>query len=77
MKLLPVHDSSVIKAQGYDPATNTLRVQLKSGKTYDYHDVPLEKYAAFTGARSPGAFWNSRIKSGHRVTQHEPKEPKA
>lgn len=76
MKLDPVSGSSVIKAKGYDPATGKLRVELHSGKTYDYEDVSLEKYAAFTGAASPGAFWNSRIKSGHtgREVHHKPKE---
>ncbi len=65
MKLDPVQGSSVIKAQGYDPATGKLRVELHSGKTYEYTDVSVDKYAAFTGAASPGAFWNAKIKSGH------------
>lgn len=69
MKLEPVHGSSVIKSQAYDPETATLRVELHSGKTYDYEGVSLEKYAAFTGAASPGAFWNSRIKSGHNHSE--------
>ncbi len=65
MKLDPVQGSEVIKAQGYDPGTGKLRVELHSGKTYEYDDVSVEKYAAFTGAASPGRFWNSKIKTGH------------
>ena len=74
MKLEPVQGSTVIQAQAYDPTTRKLRVQLHSGKVYDYHDVSLEKYAAFTGAASPGAFWNSKIKGFHNHTPVDPME---
>lgn len=65
--------SSALLAHGYDPETGTLRVQLHNGKTYEYEGVPVEKYVAFTGAASPGAFWNSRIKTGHQVRDVTPK----
>lgn len=68
MKMEPIQ-SSAITHHGYDPGTGKMRVTTHSGKTYEYDDVPLEKYAAFTGAASPGAFWNSRIKSGHQVRE--------
>lgn len=65
MKLDPVAGSSVIKAAGHDPATGKMRVHLHNGNTYEYGDVPLEKFAAFTGAASPGQYWNKRIKGAH------------
>jgi hypothetical protein len=64
MNLTPIK-SSAIKAHGHDPATGKMRVELHNGKVYEYDDVSLDKYAAFTGAASPGAFWNSKIKAGH------------
>lgn len=65
MKLTPVKGSSAIKAQAYDPETRTLRVQTHAGKVYEYDSVPMERYAAFTGAASMGHYWNSRIKPNH------------
>lgn len=59
--LTPV-DSSNLSAIGYDAATRTLRIEFKGGKsprTYDYHDVPAETYAALQDAPSKGGFWAS------------------
>lgn len=69
-------ESTALQAHGYDEASQTLRVQLHNGKVYDYHSVSLEKYAAFTGAESPGRFWNSRIKPIHAHTEIDPLERK-
>lgn len=74
MKLEPVKGSSAIQAQGYDPATGTLTVQLHNGKRYAYKDVSPEKYVAFTGAASMGSFWNSKIKSMHQHAELDPTE---
>lgn len=65
MQMNPVDGSTVIASHGHDPSTGKMRVTLKSGKTYEYDDVPLEKYAAFTGAKSMGAYWNQKIKAHH------------
>ena len=75
MKMEPI-ESSAITHHGYDTETGKMRVRTHSGKTYEYDGVSLEKYAAFTGAASPGAFWNSRIKSGHQVREIAPKGEK-
>lgn len=78
MDLTPIKGSSVLAAQGYDPATGTLRVQLRSGKIYEYSDVSVDRYAAFTGAMSPGTYWNSRIKANHVGREiAPPPKPKA
>lgn len=73
MKMTPVK-SSAITHHGYDPATNKMRVTTHSGKTYEYDDVPIDRYAAFTGAASPGSFWNSRIKANHTGREIAKKE---
>lgn len=57
--------SSAISALGYDPESRTLHVQFKTGKTYTHEDVPLEKVAALTGARSVGSYYNTRIRPRH------------
>lgn len=64
MKLSPIK-SSAIAAHGHDPQTGKMRVQLHNGRIYEYDDVGLDKYAAFTGSASPGKFWNDKIKANH------------
>lgn len=75
MKLEPIKSSAIV-AHGYDPATGKMRVKLHNGRVYEYNDVGLDKYVAFTGAASPGAFWNSRIKTLHTHREIQPEEPK-
>lgn len=65
MKMNPVTDSSFITGHSYDPETQTLRIRTKTGATYEHPGVPPQTYAAFTGAASPGQFYNKRIKSVH------------
>ena len=64
MNLTPIK-SSALAAHGHDPETGKMRVKLHNGRVYEYDDVPLEKYAAFTGAASAGKFWNENIKRNH------------
>lgn len=68
MTLTPVVSSNVA-AVGHDPATSTLHVRFKSGKTYAYHGVPAEKHQALLSAASIGVHLNKFIKPGHRVTE--------
>ena len=74
MNLIPVKDSSVIAGYAYDPETRVLRVQTKSGATYDHPGVPMEKAEAFAGAASKGAFWNKKIQPHHKATKVETKK---
>lgn len=64
MKMHPV-ESSMLKAVGHDPATGKMRVQFHNGAVYEHDGVPLEKFAAFTGAASAGQFYNKKIKGQH------------
>lgn len=54
--------SSMLEGHAYDQETRTMHVKYKNGATYAYDDVPLEKYAAFTGAESPGRYFNANIR---------------
>jgi len=58
-------ESSMFSAHHYDPNTRVMTVQFKNGAVHQYEDVPIEKHTAFTGALSPGSYFNQRIKSNH------------
>lgn len=63
IELKPVEGSSQIAASGYDPATQVLAIQFKSGKSvYHYQQVPEDVAAAFDAAESKGKFLGSEIK---------------
>lgn len=57
-------DSSVLTGHAYDPDTRTLHLGFKSGDTWEYRDVPLEKVEALIGNASPGQYFGSKIR-GH------------
>jgi hypothetical protein len=64
---MPILDSSVILAAGYQAETRMLRVTFRgTGKTYDYLDVPPETYAAFMASESYGTWFNEHIRDHFR-----------
>lgn len=64
MELTPVA-SRHIAAVGHDELTNTLTVQFRNGATYEYEDVPRERYETLLGADSAGTYLHSVIKPNH------------
>ncbi len=54
--------SSTIDAYDYDPASQVMTVQFKSGGTYTYHGVPPEAHADFLAADSKGSFLQRHIR---------------
>lgn len=72
----PTKPSSQIAAHGYDPATQTLAVQFKSGGTYHYSGVPAEVYAGMQQAESAGRFLHQAVKGQYDYKCIEPKEEK-
>lgn len=61
MNLKPVKSSNV-EAVGYDPVTNILSVQFKSGKkVYEYEGVPPELYDAMHKSESIGKYIGSMV----------------
>lgn len=65
--MTPSPDSDAIDSHGYDTESRKMRVKFKGkgGGTYEYDDVPPERYAAFTGANSMGTFHNKKIRPNH------------
>jgi len=61
--------SSNIQGVHYDPATQTLAVQFKSGSTYEYDDVPAEEYQSLMEAPSKSQYFNQNIKDGYTYRQ--------
>jgi KTSC domain len=54
--------SSNIAAVSHDPFTNTLRVQFRSGKTFDYPDTNQDEFRAMMNAQSIGSHFANVIK---------------
>jgi len=54
--------SSVIARLSYDPDTQTLEVEFRSGRLYWYFGVPLSEFEQLKGADSMGAYFNREIR---------------
>lgn len=61
MEMKPV-ESSLITAIGYDEATETLRIEFKSGGAYEYANVPKHVHEDMLASESVGKFFLRRIK---------------
>jgi hypothetical protein len=48
---------------GYDPASQTLRLQFKKGATHDYDQVPPEAHQALMEAGSLGRHFQTHIRA--------------
>jgi hypothetical protein len=59
-------ESTNINALGYDPASATMAVQFRGGKTYHYAGVPQHEYDAVRTAGSIGSTFLDLIR--HRYT---------
>lgn len=64
MDLIPVQSTN-LAAVGYDPTTQTLRVQFVSGKTGDYQGVPPDTFAALMAAQSKGRAFVELVRPYH------------
>ena len=54
--------SSAIKVIDYDSATQSLEVELATGRAYRYLDVPPPVFDALLAAKSKGRFYNDHIR---------------
>ena len=54
--------SSVIASVAYDPETQTLQVEFRTGRIYWYLGVPQSEVEALTAAPSAGAYFNHEIR---------------
>jgi hypothetical protein len=56
--------SSNLASVGYDADTETLEVEFaKTGKVYQYYNVPLFMYERLMAAPSIGVFFNAEIRN--------------
>ncbi len=62
-------DSSNIESIGYDLDLNILRIEFKSGGTYEYHNVPEGVFHELRLAPSVGTFHSQNIKNFYSYTK--------
>jgi hypothetical protein len=62
-------DSSNIERIGYDHNSNTLRIEFKSSRTYDYSNVPENVFNELKSASSVGSYHAKNIKNSYPYTE--------
>ena len=68
MEREPVHSSN-LAAVGYDPNSETLEVEFKNGRVYEYYNVPDFIHERLMQASSLGQFFNAEIKDVFACSQ--------
>jgi hypothetical protein len=61
MEMQPVQ-SECLSSVGYDPASQTLRLEFRNGGTHDYDGVPPAEHAALLSAGSLGRHFQRHIR---------------
>lgn len=59
--------SSVLSAVGYEPKRKILEVEFRSGRLYQYFDVPPNVYEQLLAAPSLGSYFNKAIRPHYRA----------
>lgn len=79
MKLIPIDGSSNISALAYNTEAGELRVQFKSGDTYNYSGVPPETFDAMMKSPSKGGYFHKNIKASYKwnKVEDDDKEPQS
>lgn len=67
-------ESSQIASVGFDPDAKILEIEFKTGKVYQYFEVPADEYAGLILADSTGRQFNTSIKGSYRYELVAPKE---
>jgi hypothetical protein len=63
MNLIPIPQSTNVRAAGYDGSSSTLYVEFHNGGTYEYYGVPHSLFQELTdGMPHPWTRTNQRIK---------------
>lgn len=68
-------ESSFLRAIGYSPESQTLEVEFKSGRIYQYMGVAPETYRALMAAESVGNFYSCMISSKYEHRRAHELEP--
>jgi hypothetical protein len=61
--------SSNLGSVGYDPSTNTLEIEFRSGSVYQYFNVPHTVYQGLMNAASHGRYFHTYIRERYRYRQ--------
>lgn len=61
-------ESSNIASIGYDPATQILEVEFKSGGVYSYRKVSDDIYRSLMKAESKGSYFHKAIRNRYKFT---------
>ena len=61
--------SSNIASIGYDDRSRTLEIGFKSGRFYQYFDVPAHAHRGLMNASSHGRYLNQNIKGSYRYAR--------
>tara|TARA_B110001469_G_C9597849_1_gene296937 strand:- start:892 stop:1104 length:213 start_codon:yes stop_codon:yes gene_type:complete len=69
MNWIETPESSNLERFGYDSSDMVLRVEFKSGGTYDYFDVPESIFEQMQAAPSRGSFLAQNIKGVYRYAR--------
>jgi KTSC domain len=62
-------DSTALAWVRYIPDQRLLQVGLRTGKNYDYFDVPAVVYQELLAAKSQGRYYNRHIRNGFAFKQ--------
>lgn len=68
MNRVPV-TSSNLASVAYDPSTETLEIEFRSGSVYQYFKVPEAVYGRLILAGSKGEYFHDHIKDRYRFAQ--------
>lgn len=58
--------SSNLRSVGYDPATQAMEIEFKSGAVYHYYDVPPAIHAGLMKASSHGSYSHQQIRNRYK-----------
>ena len=70
MRMTPIYSTAIART-GYDAARHVLRLEYRSGRIYDYLNVPPETYEQLLNAGSVGEFINLEIKPNYECAEVE------
>lgn len=57
--------SSNLASVGYEESSETLEVEFKNGRLYQYYNVPQVMFEQMMAATSVGQFFNANIKNAY------------
>jgi hypothetical protein len=69
-------DSRAIASAGYDEPSRTLELEWRSGRIYQYLDVPPGAYRFFLRAPSKGGFFSRMIDGRYAFREVTPPDPR-